>query len=108
VINFAGGWTIERCDRTSRANTDRFAAAGRSGALPMLWLYSQNDRNYGPDAVRSYHRGFIAGGGTAELQLFPPIGHDGHILLPPAVTVWQAAVGDFLARIGLSGARTSP
>lgn len=103
VINFAGGWTIERCDGASRANTDTFAAAGRAGALPMLWLYSENDRNYGPAAVRSYHRAFTQGGGVAELQLFPPIGHDGHILLPPSVRVWQAAVADFLARIGLSG-----
>jgi hypothetical protein len=44
---------------------------------------------------------FIQGGGTAELQLYPPIGHDGHILLPGGVTVWQTAVQDFLARIGV-------
>ena len=41
------------------------------------------------------------GGGTAELWLFPPIGHDGHILLPGAVTVWQTDVQEFLARIGM-------
>jgi dienelactone hydrolase len=105
VINFAGGWTIERCDRASRFNTDTFAEAGRSGKLPMLWLYSENDRNYGPGAVQSYHRAFIQAGGTAELQLFPPIGHDGHILLPGAITVWQTAVQDFLVRIGLDRPR---
>lgn len=101
VINFAGGWTVERCDRTTRFNADTFAEAGRAGKLPMLWLYSENDRNYGPGAVQSYHRAFIQGGGTAELRLFPPIGHDGHILLPGAVTVWQTAVQEFLARIGV-------
>ena len=102
VINFAGGWTVERCDRATRFNADTFAEAGRAGKLPMLWLYSENDRNYGPGAVQSYHRVFIQGGGTAELRLFPPIGHDGHILLPGAVTVWQTAVQDFLARIGVN------
>jgi hypothetical protein len=70
--------------RTTRFNADTFAEAGRAGKLPMLWLYSENDRNYGPGAVQSYHRVFIQGGGTAELQLYPPIGHDGHILLPGA------------------------
>jgi dienelactone hydrolase len=105
VINFAGGWTVERCDRTTRFNADTFAEAGRAGKLPMLWLYSENDRNYGPGAVQSYHRVFIQGGGTAELQLYPPIGHDGHILLPGAVTVWQSAVQEFLARIGLDQPR---
>jgi dienelactone hydrolase len=105
VINFAGGWTVERCDRTTRFNADTFAEAGRAGKLPMLWLYSENDRNYGPGAVQSYHRLFIQSGGTAELQLYPPIGHDGHILLPGAVTVWRSAVQDFLARIGLDPPR---
>jgi len=33
--------------------------------------------------------------------MFPPIGHDGHILLPRTVDVWRAAVDDFLTRIGL-------
>ncbi len=106
VINFAGGWTVERCDRTTRFNADTFTAAGRAGKLPMLWLYSENDRNYGPGAVQSYHRLFIQGGGTAELQLYPPIGHDGHILLPGAVTVWQTAVQSFLERVGLDQPRS--
>jgi dienelactone hydrolase len=103
VINFAGGWTIERCDNATRVNTEAFAGAGRAGSVPMLWLYSENDRNYGPAAVRAYHRAFTDAGGTADLQLFPPIGHDGHILLPPAVHVWQTPVADFLARLGFPG-----
>ncbi len=28
----------------------------------MLWVYSENDRNYGPGAVQSYHRAFIRAG----------------------------------------------
>lgn len=101
VINFAGGWTAERCDNAIRFNGDGFAAAGRGGTLPTLWLYSENDRNYRAGAVRSYDRAFTLAGGTAELQIFPPIGHDGHILLPGAVDVWQTAVQQFLAQIGL-------
>ena len=56
-----------------------------------------------PEVARFFvNRGWaVMGGGTAELQLYPPIGHDGHILLPGAVTVWQTAVQDFLARIGV-------
>lgn len=105
VINFAGGWTVERCDRATGFNADTFAEAGRAGKLPMLWLYSENDRNYRAGAIQSYHRAFIQAGGAAELRLFPPIGHDGHILLPGAVTVWQSAVQDFLTRIGLDQPR---
>lgn len=101
VLNFAGGWTVERCDNAIRFHADAFTEAGRGNKLPMLWLYSENDRNYGPGAVRSYHRAFTQAGGTAELEIFPPIGHDGHILLPGAVDVWRTAVQRFLARIGL-------
>jgi dienelactone hydrolase len=101
VVNFAGGWTVERCDGRTRFNEDTFAEAGRTARLPMLWLYSENDRNYGPAAVRGYHQGFVRAGGTATLEMFPPIGHDGHILLPGEVRAWRTAVSDFLARLGL-------
>ena len=83
---------------------DTFAEAGRGSKLPMLWLYSENDRNYRPRAVRSYHRVFTEAGGTAELMIFPPIGYDGHILLPGADDVWRTAVQDFLVRLGLAAA----
>jgi len=46
------------------------------------------------EAVRLYHRGFTQASGIAELLIFPPIGHDGHILLPGADTVWRGAVAD--------------
>jgi len=42
---------------------------------------------------------------AAELQLYPPIGHGEHILLPGAVTVWQTAVESFLAKVGLDQLR---
>ena len=103
VLNFAGGWTVERCDARIGFNADTFSAAGRAARLPMLWLYSENDRNYGPASVRAYHEGFVRAGGTATLAIFPPIGRDGHILLPGAVGTWQSTVDDFLGRIGLAG-----
>ena len=100
VVNLAGGWTVERCDERISFHASTLARAGRT-RLPMLWLYSENDRNYGPAAVRSYHRAFTQGGGQAELRIFPPIGNDGHILLPRHPEVWGQAVDDYLRRIGL-------
>jgi dienelactone hydrolase len=102
VVNFAGGWTVERCDGRTHFNEETFAEAGRaSRRLPMLWLYSENDRNYGPGAVRAYDQRFRRAGGTATLEMFPPIGHDGHILLPGEIRAWRSAMVDFLARLGL-------
>ena len=101
VVSFAGGWTVERCEGRTRFNEDTFAEAGRTARLPMLWLYSENDRNYGPASVRAYHQGFVRAGGTATLEMFPPIGRDGHILLPGEVRAWGPAVSEFLTRLGL-------
>jgi dienelactone hydrolase len=103
VINFAGGWTVEPCDQRIRFHAPALASAGRTARLPMLWLYAENDRNYGPDAVRAYHRAFTGAGGAAELRLFSPIGHDGHILLPRSVAVWSEAVDAFLVGLGFGG-----
>jgi dienelactone hydrolase len=100
VINFAGGWTPDWCDGRARFNEQMFARAGRV-TLPMLWLYAENDRNYGPSSIHTYHRAFTKSGGAADLRLFPAIGHDGHDLLPRSAAVWQQAVDDFLERIGL-------
>jgi dienelactone hydrolase len=102
LVNFAGGWTVEACDQRIRFHEPALASAGRSARLPTLWLYSENDRNYGPTAVRAYHRAFTGAGGAADLELFPPIGHDGHILLPRSVAVWGPAVDVFLRRLGLA------
>jgi hypothetical protein len=35
------------------------------------------------------------------LEIFPPIGHDGHILMPGEIRAWRTAMADFLARLGL-------
>lgn len=101
VVSFAGGWTVERCDGRTRFNEETFREAGRTARLPMLWMYSENDRNYGPASVRAYHQGFVRAGGTATLEMFPPIGRDGHILLPGEVRAWGTAVSEFLTRLGL-------
>src|SRR5688572_26032578 len=67
VINFAGGWTGERCDRSGNSfNASTFAEAGRRARLPMLWLYAQEDRSYEAAAIRRYHDAFAQAGG-----LFP-------------------------------------
>ena len=102
VINYAGGWTVERCDARLGFHERMLAEAGRASTLPTLWLYAENDRNYGPGAIHAYHRAFTRAGGTADLHVFPPIGHDGHILLPRSVPVWSSVVGQFLSRLGVA------
>jgi len=105
IINFSGGWAADWCN--TAFNEEMFGRAGRA-TLPMLWLYTENDRNYGPASIRAYHRAFTSAGGSAQLQLYPPIGSDGHDLLLRSVMVWQPAVDDFVKRIGLPTSSVSP
>jgi dienelactone hydrolase len=102
VINFAGGWTSDGCDRHSEGfNEPTFAAAGRRARLPMLWLYAEGDRYYSPASIRRYHEAFAQAGGTATLRLFPDFGSDGHRLVD-RVDLWAPVVDEFLRRLSLS------
>lgn len=76
----------------------------RKGGPPMLWLYSANDRFFGPAFAQALHRAFQRGGGRAELHVLPPLGEDakneGHNLFGLANDTWQPMADSFLARFG--------
>ena len=63
------GRALRRPDPLQRGHV----RGGRPDArLPMLWLYSENDRNYGPAPCAATIRGFVRAGGTATLEMFRP------------------------------------
>jgi dienelactone hydrolase len=101
VINFAGGWTSQRCDETGRGfNQATFAAAGAQNRVPTLWLYAEEDSYYSAAWIRRYHEAFAHAGGVATFHLFPAFGSDGHRLVD-RVQLWKAAADDFLRRSNL-------
>jgi dienelactone hydrolase len=105
AINFAGGWTGDRCERSGDSfNASTFAAAGRRARVPMLWLYAEDDRYDPAAAIRRYHDAFAQAGGTATFHLFPAFGSDGHRLVD-RVDLWHSAADDFLRRLNLSPPR---
>jgi dienelactone hydrolase len=102
VINFAGGWTSERCDDGGADfNRTTFAGAGARTRLPMLWLYAEGDSYYSTAWIRRYHEAFAQAGGVAALHLFPAFGADGHRLVD-RVEIWKPAADDFLRQLNLS------
>jgi dienelactone hydrolase len=109
VINFAGGWTSQRCDERGRGfNQATFAAAGSRTRIPMLWLYAEEDSYYSAAWIRRYHEAFAGAGGVATFYLFPAFGGDGHRLVD-RVQLWKAPVDDFLRRSNLvSPSSTKP
>ena len=98
AISFAGG-------RGSRADDDvcdeaalvrAFAALGRTSRIPMLWIYAENDKFFGPDLARRMHAGFTGAGGRAQLINAPAFGDDGHTLFSRGIPLWTPMVDRFL------------
>jgi dienelactone hydrolase len=83
---------------------DKLVAAtgdfGRTARVPMLWIYTENDTFFGPALSRRMHQAYTEAGGTAEYQLLPPFGSDGHFLIdsPDAIPLWAPLVSRFLDR----------
>jgi dienelactone hydrolase len=102
VINFAGGWTTQRCDEAGEGfNQATFAAAGAKSRITMLWLYGEEDSFYAATWTRRYHETFVRAGGVATFHLFPPFGADGHRLVDRP-ELWKGVVDDFLRSLGLT------
>lgn len=99
AISFAGG-------RGSRADNDvcnetalarAFAVLGKTSRTPMLWVYAQNDKFFGPDLAHRLHGEFALSGGRAEFIDAPSFGSDGHSLFSPAgASIWIPIVDRFL------------
>ncbi len=102
VINFAGGRGSLAPGRVCAESrlVEAMGRYGRAAHVPELWIYSANDRYFGPSLARRMYGAFVAGGGTAELVEAPPCGVDGHGYFARAIDDWSPRVASFLARIG--------
>ena len=105
VINFAGGHG-GRPDRDpgnpcgTGKLTQVFAQAGKNSRVPALWVYTENDKYFGPDHTKSWHEAFVAAGGKAEYRLLPAFDNDGHALFVRGAKIWQPVVAEFLKSLG--------
>ena len=106
AINFAGGRGSPAngkiCDEAQLVET--FGKLGAASRIPMLWIYTQNDQYFGPDAARKFHAAFTAAGGLAQFIDAPAFGSDGHNLFASGIEKWTPYVDGFLAAKNL-GAR---
>lgn len=102
VVNFAGG-------RGSRGPDDvcgearlveAMARYGVAARVPTLWIYSANDRFFGPALARRMHAAFTASGGDAQFLEAPAVGLDGHAYFDAAIEDWSPRVEAFLRRVG--------
>ncbi|WP_066472883.1 prolyl oligopeptidase family serine peptidase [Bosea sp. WAO] len=106
VVSFAGGRGSLKAGEVCSPEA-LVAAAGRYGRgsrVPQLWLYSSNDRFFGPEIAGRLHRAFQEAGGRAEFVAAPPFGEDGHRYIR-ALEQWRDKVDVFFAAIGFVGRR---
>lgn len=102
VVNFAGGRGSQRSDEVcvEARLVEAMARYGGAARVPELWIYSANDRYFGPSLARRMHRAFVQSGGAAEFVEAPATGLDGHGYFARAIDDWGPRVERFLERIG--------
>lgn len=102
VVNFAGGRGSQGPDQVC-GESRLIEAMSRYGArsrVPSVFIYSSNDRYFGPPLARRLHEAFVKAGGNAEFVAAPESGLDGHGYFSRNVDDWTPRVASFLQRIG--------
>jgi hypothetical protein len=97
AISFAGGrggdGKEHNCDLGGIVSA--FQHFGKKSRLPMLWIYSENDRWFPPAMAHKFDEAFRAGGGTDQFVMVPPYREDGHGYYYD-IAGWTPVVEDFL------------
>jgi len=72
----------------------------KTAKAPMLWMYWENDRYWGPDIPKDWHQAWVRGGGQAQLVTFAPSGENGHSGVGEDMDHWLPVVDRFLRDLG--------
>ena len=102
VVNFAGGRGSLGPDQVcgEQRLVEAMSRYGRGVTAPTLFVYSANDRFFGPGLARRMHAAFTANGAAAEFVEAPASGLDGHGYFARRMDDWAPRVEDFLRRAG--------
>ena len=103
VVSFAGGrgsrGPDDVCDESALISAiGRYGATSRS---PEMWIYSVNDRFFGPALARRMFGAFTAGGGKATFVEAPAYRNDGHAYFNN-ISAWMPQVTGFFRTIGFT------
>jgi dienelactone hydrolase len=105
AINFAGGGGGNPTKRPGNpCSAGRllklYEEYGAAAKVPTLWLYSENDRFWGPDLPTKWHTAFTGAGGKAEFTRLPAYGADGHGSFTANPAAWKPAFEKFIGGLG--------
>jgi|GEM_PF-478150 len=97
-----GGDPVRRIDTPCRPDQmqQTFAVFGARTALPTLWMYSANDRLWGPRYPSQWYAAFRAAGGNGRFVQLPADKNNGHYIFNRNAAAWHPAFEQFLNEIG--------
>jgi len=106
AVNFAGGSGGNPTERPENpCGSHRLAGLykdyGAITKVPSLWLYSENDRYWGPALPKEWFNSFVQAGGKAEFVPLPAYKEDGHGIFSGNRNAWKAAFESFLHQVGI-------
>jgi dienelactone hydrolase len=80
---------------------ETFARYGQDNVLPTLWMYSANDRVWGPTYPLRWYAAFVEAGGRGQFVALPADKNNGHFIFNRNPPAWQPAFAEFMTRLGL-------
>lgn len=85
---------------------EQLAIPAKTTKVPSLWLYSANDKFWGEQAPRDWHKAYLqtatasGQGAPSDFVAAPAVGENGHSLLGAGSQVWIPAVDKWLQTHG--------
>jgi dienelactone hydrolase len=106
AINIAGGDggdSLHHVDAPCQPErlTRQYALLGQRNQHPVLWMYSRNDRYWGPELPHRWFEAFRASGGRGEFVDLPADKNNGHFIFNRNAPAWQPTFLRFTAALGL-------
>lgn len=80
-----------------------FARYGTRSRIDTLWMYSANDRLWGPQWPRAWFAAFTGAGGLGSFEALPADKNNGHFIFNRNAEAWHAPFERFIAALGLRG-----
>jgi dienelactone hydrolase len=110
AVNVAGGDggdSLHHVDEPCRPDqlVRTLADLGAANRRPTLWLYSANDRFWGPRYPRLWYEAFRRAGGRGEFVELPADKNNGHFIFNRNPAAWHPTFEALLARLRLPGLR---
>lgn len=105
AVNFAGGGggnpdTHPEQPCSPVALQRLMAGYGATAKVKTLWLYSVNDRFWGPDLPKAWFAAYKAQGGQGRFVSLPPYKDNGHGIFSGNPSAWQAEFEAFVRELG--------